>query len=199
MMMSEFIERTGFKPTTSEYAKIEGAYYDYDGDKDAFCKAFVDNGGEKKICAARADEIARLRDQMLEAEKQFKKDVSDRDRRIEELTAELDRELDWKPSTGTGTNMSQHDYDHLAKCGGRRMTDEEAKAFIADECGFDPEKIHILHEVSTYEVNKHHMLRKSGTFDRMPVYESTDWNYVRFDCACFMYELVNGELRFYCC
>lgn len=29
--------------------------------------------------------------------------------------------------------------------------------------------------------------------------EATDWNYVRFDCACFMYELVNGELRFYCC
>ena len=78
-------------------------------------------------------------------------------------------------------------------------TDEEAKAFIADECGFAPEKIHILHEVHTYEVNKHRRLRKSGTFDRTPMYESTDWNYVRFDCACFMYELVNGELRFYCC
>ena len=78
-------------------------------------------------------------------------------------------------------------------------TDEEAKAFIADECGFDPEKIRILHEVNTYEVNKHRRLRKSGTFDRAPVYEATDWNYVRFDCACFMYELVNGELRFYCC
>ena len=86
----------------------------------------------------------------------------------------------------------------LAKYG-KAMTDEEAKAFIADECGFDPEKIRILHEVNTYEVNKHHRLRKSGTFDRAPVYEATDWNYVRFDCACFMYELVNGELRFYCC
>lgn len=113
-------------------------------------------------------------------------------------TAELDRELEWKPSDGTGTNMEQKRYEELAKYG-KAMTDEEAKAFIADECGFDPEKIRILHEVNTYEVNKHRRIRKAGTFDRAPVYEATDWNYVRFDCACFMYELVNGELRFYCC
>ena len=29
MMMSEFIDRTGFEPTASEYAKIEKAYYDF--------------------------------------------------------------------------------------------------------------------------------------------------------------------------
>lgn len=198
MMMSEFIDRTGFEPTASEYERIEKAYYDFDGDKDAFCKAFVKDSGEKKICKARAAEIQRLKSQMIELEKQFKKDVADREKRIDELTADLDRELEWKPSTGTGTNMSQSDYDHLARSG-RKMTDEKAKAFIADECGFDPEKIRIQHEVNTYEVNKYRRLRKSGTFDRAPVYEATDWNYVRFDCACFMYELVNGELRFYCC
>lgn len=37
MMMSEFIDRTGFEPTAKEYAKIEEAYYDFDGDKDTFC------------------------------------------------------------------------------------------------------------------------------------------------------------------
>lgn len=198
MMMSEFIDRTGFEPTASEYERIEKAYYDFDGDKDAFCKAFVKDSGEKKICKARAAEIQRLKSQMIELEKQFKKDVADREKQIDELTADLDRELEWKPSTGTGTNMSQSDYDHLARSG-RKMTDEKAKAFIADECGFDPEKIRIQHEVNTYEVNKYRRLRKSGTFDRAPVYEATDWNYVRFDCACFMYELVNGELCFYCC
>lgn len=198
MMISEFIERTGFQPTAEEYAKIEEAYYDFDGDKNDFCKAFVKNGGELKIYKSRADEIARLRGLMLETEKQYKKDIADRDRRIDQLTAELDRELEWKPAKNTGTNMGQESYDHLASSG-RVMTDEEAKAFIADECGFAPEKIHILHEASTYEVNKYHHLRKSGTFDRAPMYESADWNYVRFDCAQFMYELVNGELRFYCC
>ena len=198
MMMSEFVERTGFQPTADEYDQIDSSYYAFDGDKDAFCKAFVEQGGEMKIYKARANEIARLRSQMLEIEKEHKKEVADRDRRINELTAELDRELEWKPSTGTGTNMEQSRYEDLASSG-RVMTDEEAKAFIADECGFAIEKIRILHEASTYEVNKHRRLRKSGTFDRAPVYESTDWNYVRFDCACFMYELVNGELRFYCC
>lgn len=198
MMMSEFVERTGFQPTADEYDQIESAYYAFNGDKDAFCKAFVEQGGEMKIYKARANEIARLRSQMLEIEKEHKKEVADRDRRINELTAELDRELEWKPSDGAGTNMEQKRYEELAKYG-KAMTDEEAKAFIADECGFDPEKIRILHEVNTYEVNKHRRLRKSGTFDRAPVYEATDWNYVRFDCACFMYELVNGELRFYCC
>ena len=198
MMMSEFIDRTGFEPTAKEYAKIEEAYYDFDGDKDAFCKAFVKDGGARKLCKARAAEIDRLNSLLLESERQYKKDMADREKRIDELTADLDKELEWKPSTGTGTNMSQSDYDHLARSG-RKMTDEKAKAFIADECGFDPEKIRIQHEVNTYEVNKYRRLRKSGTFDRAPMYESTDWNYVRFDCACFMYELVNGELRFYCC
>ena len=197
MMMSEFIDRTGFEPTAKEYAKIEEAYYNFDGDKDAFCKAFVKDGGARKLCKARAAEIDRLNSLLLESERQYKKDMADREKRIDELTAELDKELEWKPSTGTGTNMSQSDYDHLARSG-RQMTDEEAKAFIAGECGFNPEKIRILHEASTYDVNKHLRLRKSGTFDRAPVYESTDWNYVRFDCAYFMYEMVNGELQFYC-
>lgn len=198
MMLSEFIERTGFEPTADEYQKIEEAYYNFDGDKDDFCKAFVENGGELKIYKARAKEIERLRGQMLEIEKQYKKDVADRDRRIDLLTAELDEELEWKPSDKTGTNMEQVRYEHLASSG-RKMTDQEAREFIAEECGFSAEKIDILHESKTYEVNKHHRLRVSGTFSRNPVYESTDWNYVRFDCAGFMYELINGELYFYCC
>lgn len=196
MMISEFIERTGFEPTADEYAKIEDAYYNFDGDKNAFCKAFVNGNGVSRICRARAEEISRLRSVILETEKQFKKEMADRDRCIEKLTADLDRELEWKPANA-GTNMTQRDYEHLSHAG-HTMTDEDAVAFIADECGFAPEKIRILHEVSSYEVNKHHQLRKSSTYERTPVYESTDWNYVRFDCARVMYELVNGELRFYC-
>lgn len=198
MMISEFIERTGFEPTAEEYVKIEDAYYNFDGDKDAFCKAFVDGNGVSRICRARAEEISRLRSVMVETEKQFKKDMADRDHRIEQLTAELDRELEWKPAAGTGTNMNQGDYEHLARAG-RKMTDQEAREFIADECGFSVDKIVIHHKASAYEVNKHHRLRVAAEYGREPVYESTDWNYVRFDCACFMYELVNGELRFYCC
>ena len=35
MMMSEFIERTGFEPSAEEYENIEEQYYNFDGDKDA--------------------------------------------------------------------------------------------------------------------------------------------------------------------
>ena len=139
MMMSEFIDRTGFEPTAKEYAKIEEAYYDFDGDKDAFCKAFVKDGGARKLCKARAAEIDRLNSLLLESERQYKKDMADREKRIDELTAELDRELEWKPSDGAGTNMEQKRYEELADCG-KTMTDEEAKAFIADECGSLPRK-----------------------------------------------------------
>lgn len=198
MMISEFIERTGFEPTASEYVKIEEAYYDFNGNKDEFCKAFVKNGGEKELCKARAAEIVKLKSQLIEMEKQHKSEMEAREKQIAELNADLDRELEWKPCDGSGTNMTQERYEHLANCG-QVMSDEEAKKFIADECGFDPEKIHILHEVNTYEVNKHRRLRVAGTFDRAPMYESTDWNYIRFDCACFMYEFINGQLCFYCC
>lgn len=198
MMMSEFIERTGFEPTADEYEQIEEAYYNFVGDKDAFCKAFIDDGGEVKIYKARADKIARLRSQMVEIEKEHKKEIADRDRQIAALTAELDKELEWKPSTCAGTNMDQWRYQELAHAG-RKMTEDEAKQFIAEECGFDPEKISILHQASTYEANKHSRLRVSAKYERDPVYESTDWNYVRFDCACFMFELVNGDLKLYSC
>ena len=40
MLVSEFIDRTGYQPTAEEYAEIEQAYYVFDGDKDAFCRAW---------------------------------------------------------------------------------------------------------------------------------------------------------------
>ena len=40
MLVSEFIDRVGYQPTADEYAEIEQAYYVFDGDKDAFCKAW---------------------------------------------------------------------------------------------------------------------------------------------------------------
>lgn len=92
MLMSEFTERTGFQPTADEYSRIEEEYYHFDGDLDAFCKSFVENGGVEKACKARAAEIERLRGQMLELEKQFRLDVAGRDCCISQLTAELNRE-----------------------------------------------------------------------------------------------------------
>ena len=41
MMMNEFTERTGYKPSSEEYHFIEESYYDFPGGKDAFCKQGV--------------------------------------------------------------------------------------------------------------------------------------------------------------
>lgn len=40
MLLSEFIDRTGYQPTAEEYAAIEREYYHFNGDKDAYCKAW---------------------------------------------------------------------------------------------------------------------------------------------------------------
>ena len=209
MMLSEFVERTGFEPMPAEYAKIEEAYCGFNGDKDAFCKAFVAGDGEKKIYQARATEIDRLNGKILEMDKAAKKDGAEYERRLADLQAQLDRELEWKPSEGTGTNMNQSDYEALAAlCDGthgdpHEMTDDEAKKLIASEFGFAVEKVVIIHVVHAYEVNKRHQLRKSAEYIRRPMYDVSDYNYVRFDVDCghmtWMYEMVNGELKTYSC
>lgn len=66
MMMQEFTERTGVTPTFQEYQVIEGRYYAFDGDKDAFCKEWVDNGGPEKLYAARAHRIEQLESCLME-------------------------------------------------------------------------------------------------------------------------------------
>lgn len=209
MMMSEFIERTGFQPLPFEYAKIEEAYYNFDGDKDAFCRAFVKADGEKKVYQARAAEIDRLNGKILEMDRASKRDSEVYEKRIADLQAQLDKELEWKPSEGTGTNMTQADYESLlACCTGDHgdphvMSEGEARMLVSEEFGFNPERVEIITTVHTYEVNKHHLLRKAATHTRQPLYNATDWNYVRFNvrgAGCtWMYEMVNGELETYSC
>ena len=41
MMMSEFIERTGYEPTYEEYHYIEESYYEFPGNKDEYCKHWL--------------------------------------------------------------------------------------------------------------------------------------------------------------
>ncbi len=96
-MISEFIKRTGFQPLPFEYERIEEAYCGFDGDKDAFCRAFVEADGEKKVYEARAAEIERLNGKILEMDKSIKRDSEKYEKRIATLEDYLDRELEWKP------------------------------------------------------------------------------------------------------
>lgn len=40
MLYSEFVDRTGVRVSAEEYRKIEDEYYEFPGDKDAFCRAW---------------------------------------------------------------------------------------------------------------------------------------------------------------
>ena len=199
MMLSEFVERTGFEPMPAEYAKIEEAYCGFNGDKDAFCAAFVSGDGEKKIYQARAAEIDRLNGRILEMDKAAKKDGEEYERRLAFFQAELDKEQEWKPYEDTH-NVTQEQYADLAESvpGGaaRYMTDAEALDWVCSEFGVDRSKVTILHEIDEYEVNRHHQLRRTGKkIDRRPVYCATDYHYIRFNVGRNWWECWNGQLR----
>ena len=59
MMIREFVDRTGFEPTATEYAAIEEKYYSFDGSKDEFCKAWVKDGGIQRLTRQRAEKNCR--------------------------------------------------------------------------------------------------------------------------------------------
>ena len=192
MMMSEFTERTGFEPTAEEYAEIEEAYYNFDGNKDAFCKHWKDTVGVEGICKARAEKITQLRSTMVETEKELMQAIAEKDGLIARLKADLEREQEWKPWTNKDA-VKQEDYDHLRRCG-HEMTDDEAKDWIASEWGFDPSKIRICRKMKTFERNRHSQLRQVGEIDRDPYYDATDWYYVFFRVCGMEYEAYNGSL-----
>lgn len=201
MMLSEFVERTGFEPTPAEYAKIEEAYCSYDGHKDAFCMAFINGDGEKKIYQARAAEIDRLNGKLLEMDKMIQQSSADYERQLAVLRAELDKELEWKPYEFS-QNIPQAEYAELAKCvdsgSARYMTDDEALDWVCQEFGFDRSQVTILHEIDEQEINRHNLCRASGRkIDRRPVYCATDYHYIRFNAGrgAWQWEVWNGQMR----
>lgn len=203
MLLREFVERTGFEPTPDEYAKIEEAYYQFDGSKDEFCKHFVAEGGIQKTYEARAAKIEQLKSTLLESDKLLRQTMDGYEKRIARLEAALEREQEWKLYESEH-NVKQKDYEELAKsidCGARYMTDEEALDWVVQETGFARERIQIVHELPLEEINRHHQVRRTGKMvDRRPVYSATDWHYIVFNVRANVahgWELYNGNLTPY--
>ncbi len=145
-----------------------------------------------------ADELDMAREETKAAKQEAAK-VTELTAKIKRLEAELEREREWKPHE-SDRNVKQADYERLANGGGTTiMTDDQAKQLIAEEFGFIPARITILHSVDKEEIDRHRRCRKVGEFERLPCYNATDWNYIRFDCANGSYEMDNGQLsQFYC-
>lgn len=195
MTMSEFAEKTGFTPTYEEFQKIEEEYCRFDGTKEAFCHAFVSGQGEKRICQERARRIDQLKSLLVENDRSFRQMTVQYEKKLELLKTLLQRQPKCRPC---GTAMEQRRYERLLRSASARvMTKAEARQFIAEQCGFSPEKIRIVTEVASLEDTSRHPLKRVFTYTRRPVFSSADWNYVRFDCANVMYEYVNGAVLFY--
>ncbi len=137
--------------------------------------------------ANRSDETAK----MLYNENQSLK------QQIAVLQEQLERELEWQPYEEKG-NVTQFAYDNLAGQDDTRQLDvHKAKKMISDLFGFAPEKIEIITSIPVYEINRHNQLRVAGNAERRPLYNATDWNYIRFNCCGTEYEMFNDSLRFF--
>jgi hypothetical protein len=197
MLRSEFEILTGIYPSENLYSVIERFYSESKEDKHEFCENYKLNAdGLAERIQEEANELEADRERQVSIEvRELKADFDKMRRERNRLKDKLDRELDWKPAEHTGTNMKQADYQKLAEsCTAEILSDEEAVKHISELFGFMPDRIQILREVQTVEVNKYGRLRVKDTYQREPLYDATDWNYIRFDCAGNQWEIVNDEL-----
>ena len=204
MMIKEFTERTGYEPGMEEYRLIEQRYVEDDVHKDDFCKAWKEDFEDGHW--ARELKLRKALEEQKDAFEQINADLGSAILHLEEqakdLQTRLEKELEWQPYEDDH-NVKQADYDVLAGAfGTRELTDDEAVDMIANEFGFDRSRISIVHELNTYEINRHRRLRKSGTVQRKALFNAWDWNYIVFNVRgnCTMgYEMHNGSLQMYCC
>lgn len=175
MMQKEFEELTGVIVSNSEYTSIEREYMSCEDEKRIFCKKWVKNGGAAMLAKNRLAEIERLNAQVLA----LKNEVS-------ALREKLDKVQKWNlvvDSKKTQTEYEEIEKDALSGIG-RFLTNEEAIQVIADETGFDKDKIIIRHSVSAYEVSNSGETRNTKQIPREPIYVSSDYMYIRFAVKC---------------
>lgn len=118
-------------------------------------------------------------------------------KQISRLEEQLEKELEWQLYVDKD-NVSQSEYERLINDAGTHfLSDDEAKDILYNWFGFAKEKIEIIRSIPTYEINRHNQLRAVGTVERRPLYNATDWNYIRFNCGCTAYELCDDEIRLF--
>ncbi len=117
------------------------------------------------------------------------------------LKDKLDSMLKWEECSDMGTKLKQSEYERLENSvSTEQLTNEKAKEILSREFGFDPEKIEIINEVSTFESCKAiNRIRIKEKIKRIPLYDATDWNYIRFNCSNWYYEMIDGQLYQYYC
>lgn len=197
MLRSEFESLTGIYVDLAMYAAIEQEYMRSDKGKVTFCEDYKANkdGMAEKIRQSVDLVSMKEMDAFEEKGRDFKRLIAVQSARIMELTDKLMKEEEWQRVPNS--NMEIVSYQKLFKCG-RRMTDGEAVRLIAENFGFDPDAVQVKDTIPVIEKNRHGKVRQVMTEERPPVYDASDYNYIRFNVltkpAVFHWEMVNGEL-----
>lgn len=111
------------------------------------------------------------------------------------LSRLLELEQEWEDYTDPDA-ASQEEYNRLkSDPSGRVLTDGEARDLVCRDFGFDPGRVQVFRDAPVYQKNRHGTLREIRRAERVPVYHSSDWNYVRFGCGGIVYEMHDGDLR----
>ena len=78
MMYSEFYERTGIEVSMEEYHIIEESYYEFDGNKDEFCKAW-----KKDYKSGRWAKEYRLRKALEDQKAEYEKKLAEQEETLD--------------------------------------------------------------------------------------------------------------------
>lgn len=133
--------------------------------------------------------------------KNAKLKINKLNRENRELNEQVNKLAEWEPDPKTGTQFSQAQYFDLRNTSGTRfLSDDEAARLIEDEFGFRADRVEIIHHAETYKKSDRlHIFKVDKQLERSPLYFSSDWNYIRFDCNGWYYEMINGQIKQYYC
>lgn len=130
--------------------------------------------------------------------KEAREKLTEAEAKVKALTRRIELYEGWRPYEDAH-NAKQSWYEKLAE-DARELSDEEAIKMIADEFGFVPERITIIHEVPKQEISNQQRVRTVGQYERKPLFEAWDYNYIRFNVKAngtMAYEMVDGQLNLF--
>lgn len=162
MMINEFIERTGFKPTEHYYhAEIEREYEASDMDKDKWCKLWLKNGGIQKAYDAMCKDAAanfckvdglektiailrKEKDEMKEKFEDCKRNLNDANNTIERMNA--DKEIRKAHQMGFFYSLIEAN---------EKASSSDIRELIIDEIGAkDYIRYKLEHNLNLWELDK---------------------------------------------
>lgn len=184
MTREHFAEVTGFIPTLDEWqdildkAKLSGSAEDY-------IEIFQNHNEAQTYYENRAETIRELQ------------------KEIAEIRIALDIELNWVLTTKYGTHLSLPQIQKIDEINIKSLwvlDDTAAAKYLADNFGYDINRLSFPHIVNRYQVNKYCQYRLRSV-TRMANVNHSSIQYIRFDVLAgedktrkVPYELINGTI-----